>query len=73
MRPKSPGSSGAAFRLSLFPLLSLFLAGGWEAGNQGVPGDQGTPVCTMIQNFGGDGLSHYGVWFEPHQADFIMV
>ena len=28
---------------------------------------------TMIQNFGGDGLSHYGVWFELHQADFFMV
>ena len=26
---------------------------------------------TMIQNFGRDGLSHYGVWFELHQADFL--
>ena len=31
------------------------------------------PRTTMIQNFGGDGLSHYGVWFELHQADFFMV
>ena len=23
----------------------------------------------MIHNFGGDGLSHYAVWFELHQAD----
>ena len=28
---------------------------------------------TMIQNFGGDGLSHYSVWFEQHQADIFMV
>ena len=28
-------------------------------------------VLTMIQNFGGDGLSHNGVWFELHQADFL--
>ena len=25
----------------------------------------------MIQNFGGDGFSHYGIWFELHQADFL--
>ena len=24
---------------------------------------------TMIQNFGGNGLSYYGVWFELPQAD----
>ena len=28
-------------------------------------------VNTMIQNFGGNGLSYYGVWFELHQADFL--
>ena len=42
-------------------------------GGEGAKKKRVMAVNTMIQNFGGDGLSHYSVWFELHQADFFMV
>ena len=47
------GSSEARYLASV-PLISSWL-GGRVIG-----------MYTMMQNFGGDGLSHYGVWFELH-------